>query len=923
MATTLDLGQVMPFYRGEWSNTVTYNRNDYVKYDDEVYLALSDVPVGYMPDAHPSVWVKFGLRGVPGLPGEKGKDGLDGVNGMDGKDGADGERGPQGLQGLPGLKGDDGVDGTDYLDGIATDADMALGEIETKIPSVKQVVDTFVKKSNVIQKIETSSPSETEIPSEKAIVDYVSVTDSTMLISAPIVVVPQEIATGYDFDITVTDGAIKYTDIVSYIVSLNGVETTYPKNGVNTVLELSGNYPLGTNVELKVRSVDALGNKSNYSAVNTINVINASISLPTITNLVNNQVDVVPNTTIEVAGFVCIPDDFDVPATTNNFYYKFINNSTSEVVMEKTVTLPVTGGSVVLDDILPLNTSCTLIAYWKGMKLTNGNVNTITFTTLDAHISSPTISNIVEDQLDVHPVQVFNVGTFKSIPSGFDTALATDNFHYVLKDLAANTVIEEATVTIDPINGGSFTNNTPMPLYTRCSIEMYWIGNILGEGVHSTLDFTTVDAYVLAPTITGVTEGQTDVLPQLSFDVGEFGSVPDNFDTALATGNFHYVITNTTTGVVVEEKTLVLDTTGDTVTMDASMILETPHKLQCNWIGTTLGNGAVTTVEFTTTGAFVNPLTIVSPTVDAEVVRNSVAAVIDTVTFTGISDTHSKTDWQLVSEDGATIYAESLEDTTNLTSITLSAPEATLGNAKVRVRAYGATIGASAWAEVNVSLIAGVVTKGGRLLYRHSSGKGTVMEFNDGSPRKVVILDAQYRSTGTMEKNDVDLPLTNYDNYNNTNGNYYLNGSGDHNGIPPVMTDTQLNSLWVDSIDENTGKENCDAWIAAGKTNATAINHARSITVDGKPCSVPNMQTAMRLMCDGDELDALDPTADSYPTYKLGKNTGNTYWDWNGNRRIWTSTEYSNLSVRFVHYNGCCSLSSDQYTYGVVPVLEE
>lgn len=42
-----------------------------------------------------------------------------------------------------------------------------------------------------------------------------------------------------------------------------------------------------------------------------------------------------------------------------------------------------------------------------------------------------------------------------------------------------------------------------------------------------------------------------------------------------------------------------------------------------------------------------------------------------------------------------------------------------------------------------------ILSSGERWLYRHRSGMGTVLEFDDGIDyRKVLILDAKYRTTG-------------------------------------------------------------------------------------------------------------------------------------------------------------------------------
>ena len=60
-----------------------------------------------------------------------------------------------------------------------------------------------------------------------------------------------------------------------------------------------------------------------------------------------------------------------------------------------------------------------------------------------------------------------------------------------------------------------------------------------------------------------------------------------------------------------------------------------------------------------------------------------------------------------------------------------------------------------------------------RTLYRHSSGMGTVICFNDGRDREVLVLDAKYRTVSNINTLSKDLPY--YPCYN-INGNQFLDG---------------------------------------------------------------------------------------------------------------------------------------------------
>ena len=208
-----------------------------------------------------------------------------------------------------------------------------------------------------------------------------------------------------------------------------------------------------------------------------------------------------------------------------------------------------------------------------------------------------------------------------------------------------------------------------------------------------------------------------------------------------------------------------------------------------------------------------------------------------------------------------------------------------------------------------------LITAGGRKLYRHESDMGTVMEFNDGKDRKVLVLDAQYRVRDVMmtsKYNDTSLP--NYTTYKNTNDTYYING-GSSATTPSAcssLTDNTLNSLWVNSIDVNTSKYNTDVWLT--QPDCECATHCRSIKVNGTGCDIPNFQTLLRIFCEGVLLDELDPTVSSYPDLKLS--------DWLSSVDLWTSSENSKYLVREMSSAGYLRDGWKDSKCSVCPVLE-
>ena len=54
--------------RQTWNNTIEYYKNNFVIYNNDLYMAIQDVPVGYMP-TNTTYWLHLGLMGIDGAPG--------------------------------------------------------------------------------------------------------------------------------------------------------------------------------------------------------------------------------------------------------------------------------------------------------------------------------------------------------------------------------------------------------------------------------------------------------------------------------------------------------------------------------------------------------------------------------------------------------------------------------------------------------------------------------------------------------------------------------------------------------------------------------------------------------------------------------------------------------------------------------------
>ena len=209
-----------------------------------------------------------------------------------------------------------------------------------------------------------------------------------------------------------------------------------------------------------------------------------------------------------------------------------------------------------------------------------------------------------------------------------------------------------------------------------------------------------------------------------------------------------------------------------------------------------------------------------------------------------------------------------------------------------------------------------------RNLYRHSSGMGTVICFNDGQDREVLVLDAKYRTLANLNTYNKEMLLSSKSSIN-VNGNTFLNGIEDwlyNQSNKFKVSDTHLNKLWfTTTYDTNTSKYNTDVLI-----DSPAAIHCRSINVGGVGCDIPNIQTLMRIYCEAERLDALDPTVSQYSNYAFSEVNPNGWWRPGGTNDFWSSTKADNDNGSFLQmrYDGRCVTQWNDANYGVCPVLE-
>lgn len=221
-----------------------------------------------------------------------------------------------------------------------------------------------------------------------------------------------------------------------------------------------------------------------------------------------------------------------------------------------------------------------------------------------------------------------------------------------------------------------------------------------------------------------------------------------------------------------------------------------------------------------------------------------------------------------------------------------------------------------------------IISPSGRIFKRHSSNMGTVMNFtvNGVDYLDVFIFDAVYRGSGVITTNTTkDSSLTNFQT-TNTSGNWDIDGDGDFDASTnhPVLSDEEISTLWANSIDDSTSNDNTGTWLTYPGSTATTLCNGLNIGDETNPIRgmLPTIQILMRIFCDANIIDSLDPTVYDNPHLALGDANTNGFWKVDGRSAVFSSTEYNNANCRGIKATGECSYLSKSSTFAVIPVIE-
>lgn len=233
------------------------------------------------------------------------------------------------------------------------------------------------------------------------------------------------------------------------------------------------------------------------------------------------------------------------------------------------------------------------------------------------------------------------------------------------------------------------------------------------------------------------------------------------------------------------------------------------------------------------------------------------------------------------------------------------------------------------WLE-NVTINTGT----GRKLWRHSSGIGTVIEYNYwGTIQQMLVADARYRGEAQFGTYGIDtanpnLPIDKYI----TGTNHAATAAA------PIITDAQLQAVAPSLRNDNTSRNACNIWMqytsyrdSVGVYGVPSVQHCRNLNIGGLGTGffdLPNAYDLSVVWIESDNIDALDPTISSYSYYALGKRNPRGRFGFKTNAYARASTETSSASCIGMPSGGY--IGGNAYTYkstssnnalsGIIPI---
>ena len=681
---------------------------------------------------------------------------------------------------------------------------------------------------------------------------------------------------------------------------------------------------------------------SSWSSSATLTITAPYVNTPSISSPSDNAEISINNTQITVTA-----SNFSVTGTTDihkQSTWKITTDTAgSNIVETVTSTSDKTSHTFAISDVSSI-TSNQYLYLWVQYEGTNvGTSSWSSYRRIAAKIATVNTPTVTLDSTSVYPNETvtltgssFGMSYGSGIHDKTDWAIFTsDNTSGTAEWSSLNDITNKTTITV-PKN--SLTSGTK---YIACryydSVTATW------SAWSSTKTLTIKAVVVNTPS---VTLGSTSIYPNATLKItGSTFSVTGS-DTSNHSKTDWKICTSNSSSGTAEWSSLNNTSNKTSITVPANSLTPGTRYVFVRYYDNTSStwsswsSSAVITVQ--------TPI-ITAPTILTPAANSTVASYFDLAInasafhITGSTDTHAMTDWKTTNSSSSTVLS-STNDVTNLTSITFAKSQ--LANFTdgatytIKARYKGTTYGWSSWSEGrSFKFTKNLITASGREIYRHSSNEGSVIIFDMfGTTVNLLVLDCRWRTVLSFGTYGKESTLSDYSD-TGPNGTWIIDGSTTSvlsvTDAAPVITDTQLQTIWAMFSTDKTARANCDVWMeyqgtydSSGKLGVPAVEYVRGLSISGisNGFDIPNEYELMVLRIEGEYLDSLDKYKDdtTYNKYLFGRSKPNGNWfGWGGYRNTsFSSTTYNKYNIRCVAADGRCDYERKSYDCGVTPVRE-
>ena len=417
------------------------------------------------------------------------------------------------------------------------------------------------------------------------------------------------------------------------------------------------------------------GHRSEFSDVISFTTPNISIKAPTI-SIGGNLSELTLTPTISLSAF-SVFNGTDTHASTD---YQAVEKATGIVKWESlgnTVNkLGITTGQ------LDINTEYTFRARFNGKTYGSSSWVEIGGTTINIYIENPILTVTgTPNSITLSPIIS---GSAFNVFNGVDTHTSTD--YRVIK-------VSDGTVAFESLkNNVDLTSIkvTGLSKITEYKFMIRYNGKTYGSSNWIEVTGTTLDIYVKNPTLTvSGTPNSITLTPTIS---GSAFSIYNSTDTHVSTD---YRV------VKISDNSTVFESLGNTINLTSIQVTglekSTAYKFMIRYNSDSYGSSDWIESIGTTLYTYIESPVVTVSGMPNNVLLNPIISGTPFSVYSGI-DTHTSTDYRVVKVSDGTIAFESLNDTTNLTSIKVTGLSKST-EYKFMIRYNGKTYGSSNWAE--------------------------------------------------------------------------------------------------------------------------------------------------------------------------------------------------------------------------------